>query len=210
MKMRKIRTYKQHTPETCGISCLMMALDYFGIDYPTMGKEHRLYQDYKTKVKSAPHASLGTSGAAIACALVRRGLDVTLAHSSEKLLENRDGYYPETLYGELLESYHGYIDRAGERLCVRTGVEISCAALRRELAAGRLIILQCFVEGNADGMHDHVLHGILIYDADENCFYACDPWPSQGKVVLTDAELEARMETPVGRMYIAAGKRASV
>lgn len=205
--MRKLRTYKQHTSETCGISCLLMVLDYFGIDFPTVGKEHRLYRDYKTRVKSDPHAVLGTSGAAIACALVRHGLDVRLVHSAEELLENRGGYYPEALYGELLESYQGFIDKAGERLDVRRGVEISCTELRRELAAGRLVILQCLVEGDADGMHDHVLHGILIYDSDESHFYACDPWPTQGKIVLTDAELEARMETPVGRMYISAGRK---
>ena len=32
----KVRFWKQHTMETCGIACVLMALDAFGIDYPTV------------------------------------------------------------------------------------------------------------------------------------------------------------------------------
>lgn len=197
--MKKIRFYKQHTKETCGISCMLMILDYFGIDYPTVSKEMRLYQMYGTK------ASVGTLGAAIAYALSRRGLDVSLAHSSEKLMENQGDYYPPQLYEAILKEYRTYIDRAAGAVDVKAGAPIDCGELRRELERDRLVILQCFVEGDADGMHDHVLHGILLYDCDDSCFYACDPLC--GKIKLTDAEIDQFMETPLGRMYVSVGQR---
>ena len=196
--MKKIRFFKQHTQETCGISCMMMVLDYFGIDYPTVGKERRLYQIYVTR------ATAGTLGSAIAYGLFRRGLQVTLAHSSDKLMENRDGYYPDKLYNEILEEYRTFIQRADGGFSLETGVEINGDVLRQELMKDRLVILQCFVEGTADGMHDHVLHGILLYDCDEDHFYACDP--ICGKIQLADDEIENCIETPVGRMYISVGR----
>lgn len=196
--MKKIRFFRQHTPETCGISCMLMIMNYFGVDYPTIGKEQRLYRLYGTK------ATPGTLGAAIAYALSARGLRVTLAHSSEQLIENHDSYYPEPLYTEILNEYDFYIRKGMDRFELRAGVQIDCNVLRCELAAERLVILQCLVDGSADGMHDQVLHGILLYDCDAEGFFACDP--AYGKVYLTNAEIETHMETPVGRMYIAAGQ----
>ena len=70
----KVRFWKQHTMETCGIACVLMALDAFGIDYPTVAKEQRLYQ--RLHSKAAP----GKEGGAIACAIARYGLDVTMAY----------------------------------------------------------------------------------------------------------------------------------
>lgn len=196
--MKKIRFYRQHTPETCAISCMLMILDFFGKDFPTIGKEQQLYRYFGSKVTA------GTPGAAVAYALSRRGLDVALVHSSERMMENGGGYYPEELYEAIREEYTSYIQRSEGAFAVKTGAEINCDALRRELEKDRLVILQCFVEGDADGMHNHVLHGILIYDFDGDSFLACDPM--RGKVTLSEAELEAAVETPLGRMYISVGK----
>lgn len=196
--MKKIRFYRQHTPETCAISCMLMVLDFFEKDFPTIGKERQLYRIFGSKVTA------GTLGSAIAYALSRRGMDVTLAHSSERMMENGGGYYPDELYEAIQREYMSYIRRSEEAFAVKTGVKIDCNSLRRELEKDRLVILQCFVEDDADGMHDHVLHGILIYDFDGDSFRACDPM--RGKVTLSETELEAGMETPLGRMYISVGK----
>jgi len=199
--MRKIRIYYQHTNETCGICCALMLMDYFGIDFPTVGKEKSLYNDYQTD------AFPGTSGAAVALLLSRRRLQVTLAHSSEALIDNQEGYYPPDVYEKLLDEYNTRIADSNGAVLVEKGVKIDCAALRRELAQNRLVIVQRLVPGNADGMHDHVLHGTLLYDCDDTHFFACDP--SFGKLKMTDAELEADMDTPVGRMYISAGRKTT-
>lgn len=200
--MKKIRFYRQHTPETCGISCMLMALDYFKIDFPTVSREMSMYRTYKAK------AEPGTLCSAIAYELSRHNLSVSLVHSGEELIENHEGYYPEHIHRALLEEYTHYIDRAGGKINVRRNARIDCAALREELMQDRLVILQCFIEGNADGVHDHVLHGILIYDYQDDLFFVCDPNSPAGKQKFTEAELEHYMQTPVGRIYISVGKKA--
>ena len=41
---KKLRFFRQHSMETCGISCILMALDYYGkVKYPTVTQERRLY-----------------------------------------------------------------------------------------------------------------------------------------------------------------------
>jgi len=200
--MKKIRYYSQHTLETCGISCALMALDYFKIDFPTVAKEMSMYRKYKAE------AEPGTLCSAIAYELSRHNLSVSLVHSGEELIENHEGYYPEHIHRALLDEYTRYIERADGKIDVRLNARIDCDALRDELAQDRLVILQCLVEGNADGLHDHVLHGVLLYDYEDGLFRVCDPIPSVGRHALTEAQLEQAMQTPVGRVYISVGKKA--
>ena len=197
--MRKIRYYKQHSPETCGVCCMLMALDAFGVDYPTIARERQLYAMLRSK------AAPGTEGASLALGLARRHLDVTLVHSCPSLIDNRSGYYPPDLHQALLAECQDCIRRGEGLFTLEAGVPVTCQRLRQELAQDRLVILQVLIPGDADGLHDHVLHGVLLHGCDERFLYACDPW--RGRLTLTDEELEREMEAPVGRMFISIGQK---
>ena len=195
----KVRFWKQHTMETCGVACLLMALDAFGIDYPTVAKEQRLYQ--RLRSKAAP----GTEGGAIACALARHGLEVTLAYSGTELIDNASGYYPQELHAALMAEQRALLERAPEAVKTEPGAAIDAAYLTANLAQERLIILQICIPGDADGLHDRVLHGVLLYGREGEDFLLCDPLT--GKRRISAEELSALMDTPVGRMAIIAGRK---
>lgn len=195
---KKIRFYRQHSLETCGPACMLMLLDLYGkIEYPTQKQEMKLYSLYRSK------AFRGVNGAAIANCLSRNDLDAHLVHSSPQMMDNRDGYFSDELFAELLAEYRSEIARCSGRVSVAAGEEISCDTLRQELDAGRQIILETFIPGDADGIHDHVLHWIIVYGYEGEMFYVCDPLSS--KIKLTAEELEAYMDTPIGKIYLAVG-----
>ena len=73
--------------------------------------------------------------------------------------------------------------------------------LRQALDSGRQIILETIIPGDADGIHDHVLHWIVVYGYEGDLFHVCDPLSS--KIKLTTKELEQFMDTPIGKIYIA-------
>lgn len=196
----KITRFKQHSMETCGIACLLMVLDCFGLEYPTVGKEAAYYRQYGAR------CTPGTLGGGVALALVRRGLDVTLAHASPDMMGNRDGYYPPELHAAILAEHRDFIRRAGDALHLRLGEPITPEYLRSELAQGRPVIVEILVDGDADGMHERVLHGVVLYDTDGDAFLARDPL-SPGSLRFTAEELMAAMDTPVGAMAISAGRR---
>lgn len=198
--IHKVRFFHQHTHETCGISCLLMVLDSFGIDYPTIRKEQILYNRYR--IKEYP----GVQGAAIAHELATRGLAVSLVHSSNHLIDNRNHYFSPEHYNAILTNHLSYTERSDRVFEVKRGSPITCDDLRRELSQGWLVILQCIVDGNADGIHQRVLHGVLVYGFEGDTFFVCDP--ENGKTTLTAEELTAYANTPAGQMYIAAGRRA--
>lgn len=193
---KKLRFYKQHSMETCGPACMLMLLDLYGkIEYPTPKQEMKLYSLYRSR------AFRGVNGAAIANCLSRNGLAIHLAHSSSEMMDNRDGYFSDELYAALLAEYQTETAKCDNRICITTGAEITCDSLRRELDAGRQIILECIIPGDADGMHDHVLHWIVVYGYEGDLFHVCDPLSS--KIKLTADELERYMNTPIGKIYIA-------
>lgn len=201
--MRKMTFFGQHgfedigiTPfETCGISCLLMAFNYFGVDFPTKSKEKSLYLKYRSKA-----AKKGVLGSAIAYLLSKEKLGVKLIHSSGKLLENREYYYPQEQYEEILAEHKKYIKMANGAFSVEIDTDITCKTLAAEIENGRLLIMQTFIEGNADGIHDRVMHWILLYDFENGVFKACDPL--FGKTTFTEKELAGYMETPFGKTYI--------
>lgn len=194
----KVRFFKQHSMETCGIACLLMMLDAFGIDYPTVSKEWHYYAKYRSRIMP------GTSLGAIACALTRAGLSVTLAHASPALMDNRDGYNPPELHAQLLEEHRTFIAHAGDALTLRCGEPITAEYLRAELAADRLVLVEICIPGDADGLHDRVMHGILLYGADGEDFLACDPLSSRKR--LPETELAAMMDTPYSAAALSAGR----
>lgn len=184
--------------ETCGPACMLMLLDLYGkIEYPTPKQEMKLYSLYRSK------AFRGVNGAAIANCLSRNGLNVHLVHSSLKMMDNRGRYFSDELYAALLAEYRAEAEQCGSKIRLSTGAEITCDTLRQEMDAGRLIILETIIPGDSDGIHDHVLHWVVVYGYEGDMFCVCDPLSS--KIMLKAEELESYMDTPIGRIYIAIG-----
>ena len=125
--MKKPEYHRQLTLENCGISCLLMALDAFGVDYPTIARERQLYAMLRSK------AAPGTEGAALALGLARRHLDVTLVHSCPSLIDNSSGYYPPDLHQALLAECQDCIRRGEGLFTLEAGVPVTCQRLRQEL-----------------------------------------------------------------------------
>ena len=196
---KKIRFYRQHTMETCGAACLLMLLDlYRKVEYPTPKQELKLYSLYRSR------AFKGMNGASIANCLSKNGLEVSLLHSSPRMMENRDDYYDEGLYQALLAEYRSDAEKSADRIRLVTGAEITCGTLRQALDSGRQVILQCIVPGNADGIHDHTLHWVVVYGYEGEEFLVCDPLSS--KIRIPEEALEAYMDTPIGRICVLTGE----
>ena len=199
---KKIRFYKQHSMETCGPACLLMLLDLYGkIEYPTQKQEMKLYSLYRSK------AFRGVNGAAIANCLSKNGLEVRLIHSSPQKMDNRDEYFQKELFTKLLAEYQSEAEKCSQDITITTGTGITCEVLRQELDAGRQIILETLIPGDADGIHDQVLHWIIVYGYKGELFQVCDPLSS--KLELTAGELETYMDTPIGKIYIGVGEKGN-
>ncbi len=214
--MLKVRTYKQHTMETCGISCLLMVLDAFGKGYPTLAKENELHTHYSAKVTK------GTLGASIACAMRSKWLDVELCHASPNALENtctdEDGverpYFPPEVFEQILSKHEEDIRKA-QSLCgpasldrgsfrMQNGVPITAETLKAELAKERLVMVQCFIPGDDDA-HGKLMHWVLLYGWEDGLFLFVDPLPNGGKRRLPEAELLELMQTPFGPCALSVG-----
>lgn len=196
---KKIRFYKQHTMETCGPACMLMILDlYRKVEYPTPKQERKLYSLYRsTEFK-------GVNGAAIANCLSKNNLEVTLMQSFHKKMDNRDGYFSKELFEGLQGEYQTALNKCRNRICLVTDMNISCDSMKQELDRGKQIILQCIVPGNADGIHDHTLHWVVVYGYEEVEFLVCDPLSS--KIRISEKALERYMDTPIGRICIVTGE----
>lgn len=209
--MKKPEYHRQLTLENCGISCLLMALDAFGLESASKGMQHKYYRDYGAK--STP----GTLGSAIAYVLFSKGLGkglrVKIVHASENYLENRGAYFEEEKFSRILAEHKKWLTAAEniktlkklsdeEYACVR-GHRFGCDELRAELEKGGLVITQVFIPGE-DGAHDKVMHWILLYGEHDGVFDVIDPMPKPvgGKIKLSAEELEEYMETPFERTYI--------
>ena len=198
MKHNKVRFFRQHSLETCGISCILTALDAFGlVQYPTEKQEMKLYGIYRCR------AFKGTLASAAADCLSKNGLEVGLYHSSPEYLDNLDGYFPEPLFRAILEEYTETLERIRGKVRIETGCSLTPDWYRSQLDGGRLLMVQCLVPGDADGMHDKTLHWILLYGYEGDDFLACDPLSR--KIRLSEAELEGYANTPQGRLCVAVG-----
>ena len=100
--------------------------------------------------------------------------------------------------------YRAEAEKCDGKINISTGVGITCEPLRQELDAGRPIILETIIPGDADGIHDRVLHWIVVYGYEGDLFHVCDPLSS--KIKLTAQELEHYMDTPIGKIYISVGE----
>lgn len=198
----KIRFFKQHSLETCGISCLLMVLYAFGrVQYPTVKQERKLYSIYRCR------SFVGTLGVDIANCLARNKLKVSLLHSSVCFLDNRGNYYPKELYETMQREYLAVANRISDYVDIETNASITVELFRTMLDEGKLLIVQCVVPGDADGIHTEVLHWILLYGYDGADFLACDPLSS--KIRLNEDKLKKYIDTPVGQICISVGENES-
>lgn len=192
---RRLRFFRQHSLETCGISCILMVLDYYQkVQYPTAKQERKLYALYGCR------AFRGTLASSIADCLSKNRLKTEIYHSSPHFMDNRDSYYPEPLYQAILDEYVQTIKSMGNRVRVLSGQAITPDWYRSQLDQGKLLIVQCIVPGNADGIHDETLHWILLYGYEQDSFFACDPLSC--KIRLSEQELKQYSQTPVGSICV--------
>lgn len=192
---KKLRSFRQHTRETCGIACILMLLDYYGrVQYPTRKMELKLYGIYRSR------AFKGLPGSYAADCLSRNGLQVQLLHSAEDYMENRDDYYEAPLFRALHQEYKTRAEACKKRVELRTGMHLDCETLKNLLSEGKQVMVQCIVPGDADGIHTEVLHWIVVYGWEAGKFLACDP--NYGKFRLSEGELEHYMDAPVGRLFL--------
>ena len=192
---KKVRSFRQHTRETCGIACILMLLDYYRrVQYPTRKMELNLYQRYRSR------AFRGLPGSFAADCLSKNGLQVELLHSAPEYMENREDYYEEALYTALLREYKSGVERCAHRVTHRRNVELDSEVLKTQLSEGKLVMVQCIVPGDADGIHTHTLHWVLVYGWDAEGFLVCDP--NFGKCRIPEEEMEGYMDAPVGRLFL--------
>lgn len=222
--MITIKSYKQHSLETCGAACALIALHAFGKGYATVRREQNLYAAFRARARVGDYRAAGMYGSAIATILARCGLDVRLVHASHDMLENLDinhpaapdrpllgqPYYLPEIHRAMLNEHKSWIDREDRCFDVTVGVDITYSSFRDELAAGRLLIVQTIIPGDCDGIHDRVLHWIVVYGYEAGLFHAFDPLPNGGRFTLPDNELAALIDTPIGASYIAVGEKPAV
>lgn len=211
----------QQTMETCGISCILMALTAFRRirkPEPSVMDEKSIeasfYEMYGgEKPGEGTKEIKGTLGGAIAYALGVRKLSVELWHESEALMENRDGYYPPQMHEKMLAAHKAWIDKSEGKTIVRAGMKIDAETMIDALKKERLLIVQCLIEGDADGMHDHVLHWILVFDFAGGNFRAYDPLyerPSKkapNYIEITPEKMKAYLDSPLGATVVSVGER---
>ena len=197
----RIRFFKQHSNETCGIACALILLDYYDrkVSYPTTKMETKLYTKYKFAALKK-----GVPGPQLACLLAKNKLDVKLCHSSENILENLGGYFAPEIFDAFLREYTAKLEEYKGLFSFEKGTEISPDTIKAELSKNRQVIVETLVPGNADGVHDHVLHWILVYGFNDGEFLIVDT-DYDKKTTLTEDELEGFMDTPIGKIIISVG-----
>ena len=222
--MISIKSYKQHSLETCGAACALIALHAFGKGYATVRREQELYAAFRARARIGDYRAAGMYGSAVATILARSGLDVRLVHASPDMLENLDvnhpaapdrpligqPYYLPEIHKAMLDEHKSWIDREDRRFDVTVGADVTCESLRDELTADRLLIVQTIIPGDCDGMHNRVLHWIVVYGYEAGLFHAFDPLPNGGRFTLSGDELAALTDTPIGASYIAVGAKPAV
>ena len=201
--LRKLKHIRQSTNRYCGPCCMMMlAYRFRKIDYPSRRLEQKLYDRCFSR-------ALGygvTPAAAARWFAEEKGLKVVLRHSASQLLENRGGYFAPQQFTALMEEYQKALACCGSTAVVYQGQPITAETLRTDLAAGRQLMVECIVEGGADGEHDCILHWVVVYGTEGENFLVFDPSRDGGCRTFTPQEMEDYMDTPLGRISLAVGE----
>ena len=204
----KIRFYAQHSPkfwepsmETCGAACVLMLLDYYRrISYPTSKMElEKLYPKYRV------NGYKGMTGAAVANCLScsNNGLNVHLVQSFHSVMDNRGGFFPQDIYDMIMASHEMHLSKCKDRIQFSAGKDFDLDFLKQELENRKKIVLECFIPEDPDAPPS-VLHWVILedYDAHTRLFRVRDPNPKVKLLFLNEAELEAYMDTPIGKICI--------
>ena len=205
----RIRFYPQHSPdpdiismETCGMACVLMLLDYYDrISYPTPKMElEKFYPKYRV------NGYKGMSGAAVAnfLSFPKNRLKVHLVQSFREKMDNRNEYFPEDIYDTIMASHEMHLQKCKDRIRFSAGKDFDLGFLEQELADGKKIVLECFIPEDPNAPPS-VLHWVILeeYDAQTGLFRVRDPNPNVKLLHLTEAEVEAYMDTPIGKVCIA-------
>lgn len=200
---KKIRFYGQHTRQTCGSACMLMLLDYYSkITYPTRKMEQELYSRYHV------NGYKGIIGSAVANCLSspKNALLVHLVQSFSDRMENRGELFTEKEYELLTASYAMHLQACKDRIRFSPAVDFDGAFLMQALRDRKKIILECFIP-EFEGEPPSVLHWIILdaFDEETGLFRVRDPNPQVKLLHLTAAELEAYMDTPIGKICILVG-----
>lgn len=204
--MRKIRFFRQHSNETCGISCVLMILYAFGkLQYPTVKQEEKLYKRYYCRA-----LGMGTMASAAARCLSKNQLDVAIYHSSSDYLDNRDQYFPETIFQSMLAEYKEDLQSISDRVHTETNFAITADWYREQLDQGKLLMIECMIPGDVDGRHREQIHWMIIYGYEKDYFLCCDPVPEyasethsyRGKKSIPETKLIKNADTPIGMICV--------
>lgn len=193
--LRKIRFYKQSEGYTCGPACVLMILDHYRkILRSTHGKEMEIYKDYKSD------AFMGMPGVSVARCLADRGFQITLHHAQESYMLNREDYFEPVLFENMRAEYIQRLEESDGFFKVTTDSPISSSFLRDIITREHQVILETIVPGDADGIHTHTLHWIVVYGYENGKFHCIDP--AYGKLWLTEEEIDGYLETPIGKICV--------
>ena len=215
---KKIRFYPQSDHTKCGPACMVMLLDFYqridrsapGLQKRLQGLEKQLYdvhhsRTYRIVTADGKEQTGGVTAAAMARCLgsEKYRLYPTVLHSSPQLLENRDEYLEPELFERFRAEYIAKLQDCSHRVTVRTGEVLNCDALRAQLDAGRKVAVEIVVDGDADGVHDKVLHWVLVGGYEGDIFWVYDPNPNSRKRPVCAQEMEQYMDTPLGKIWVA-------
>lgn len=183
---KNIKLYKQHG-NTCGIACMLMILEYYGIIKANKYYEKKYYNIYKS------HFLDGVPFSAIAYHLVKQNLVVSIFHS-EKYLFKKNDYLDSSMFESLINEYKMFLKSAKEKnLKIVNRIEIDCNLLKEKLDDNNFIILA--------GQIDNNLHAILLSGYIDNNFIVYDPLESN-KQIKSFNEINTFMNTSIGKWFI--------
>lgn len=199
--LRKIRFYKQSEGYTCGPACVLMILDHYRkVPRSTARKENDIYKDYKSE------AFMGMPGVSVAQCLADWGFQITLHHAQKEFMLNdrfrecSEPYFEPVLFENMRAEYIQRLEESDGLFEVRTDSPISSGWLRDLIAKEHQAILETIVPGNADGIHTHTLHWIVVYGYEDGKFHCINP--SCGKLWVPEEEIDGFLDTPIGKICV--------
>ncbi len=187
MKNNEPEVYLQTRATTCGISCMMMAIDHFLGMSLTSRTEGNLRKKLKlNRFDLVPAIN-------IAMYLQEQGLDVTVRHDFPYKFWNTLASAPEDLAEQMRKKHLVAKERGVE---IKTG-EITSSEIVNALDKG-LVILGIEIAGG-------IKHAILLYRINDSIVSYIDPLVGKRAASLDLVLAKARMD--VGTWYISISRR---
>lgn len=187
---KNVKPYQQ-TADTCGASCLMMAMHYFGESDLTQVKENHFHVRSKSTYLEGNHFS------ALAKEAARAGLETILVHSETAMFKN-EGLFNDDFFKILMKEYGDYLlgaQKYGTKIL--NGENIDYQSIKKYLEDNYLVLIA--------GHLGKVLHTVLAVGYNEEGLIVCDPL-EKGKEVVSKDNLEEFVETPIGKWILSIRK----